>query len=76
MENQMIRPNCTHPEGPHHDCDYVDARNSLIPQATREAAESLARKHPGQRFIPPALWASEFCDAMERLAELRFRGVH
>lgn len=72
----MIRPNCTHSEGGRHDCDYVDARNSLIPEATREAAQSIGRKHPGMRFPPPGLWCSEFCLAMDRLAALRFRGVH
>jgi hypothetical protein len=29
---------CEHPDGEHHSCEYVDARNRLIPKAERLAA--------------------------------------
>lgn len=31
---------CTHTDGPQHDCRYVDARNALIPSAERFALEA------------------------------------
>ena len=34
-------PRCGHTEGPHHDCDYVDAVNKLIPVAERAAGARL-----------------------------------
>jgi hypothetical protein len=44
----MVRADCQHPDGPHHDCAYVDWRNSKM-----HAAEIAAREHSrrvGQPF--------------------------
>src|SRR5262249_40968942 len=48
-----------------HDCDYVLARNALIPEAERMAS---AVTPPNDR---PMLWAREFMLAMDRLARQR-----
>lgn len=66
------RSSCTHPEGrredgtplpnDRHDCAYVDARNALIPQAERLAAEAVGDAGPG------GAWSREFHAAMNRLA--------
>ena len=72
----MRRPNCTHSEG-HlfdangqpatvvnaHDCDYVDARNALIPTAMRMATQAVGveRRSSGE-------WSRQFLAAMDELA--------
>jgi hypothetical protein len=50
---------CAHPEGPFHDCSYVNARNALIPQAMQEAGPdmTIGEKSQSQRF----------CENMDRL---------
>lgn len=64
----MRRPNCGHTEGGTnrdglvvdlHDCDYVEARNALIPEAEREALAASPL---------PMVQARVFMQAMSRLA--------
>ena len=49
-----------------HDCDYVDARNALIPVAMRAASETGALQNSHE-------WSRQFVAAMERL--VRERGL-
>lgn len=44
-----------------HDCDYVDARNALIPAAERAATETGAARTSHE-------WSRQFVAAMDRLA--------
>lgn len=47
-----------------HDCDYVDARNALIPAAMRMASETSAERKSHE-------WSRQFVAAMDRLARER-----
>jgi hypothetical protein len=49
---------CEHPEGAHHDCDYVTLRNSKIPAALQMAARN---PQPGTSH------EQRFCAAMDEL---------
>ena len=74
--------NCTHPEGrdqdglplkhDDHDCDYVDARNALIPKAERIASQEAVRLVPegsvGLELRRDAAWNRAFHAAMDALA--------
>ena len=62
-----------HPESDQHDCEYVKARNRLIPEASRLADTAiLARTVTDLRFsdelVRNGSWTEEFAKAMERLA--------
>lgn len=54
------RLDCKHSDGPFHDCDYVDARNKLIPKAWGEAKKAAG---DGANF------GRAFADTMVRLAK-------
>jgi len=51
------------PAPPVHDCDYVAARNALIPHAVWRASLETAAS--------PAKWEDVFCRAMDTLARER-----
>lgn len=51
---------CAHPDGPYHDCAYVEARNRLIPAAEAEARGTAP-------FDQPMRFARAFMVAMDRL---------
>lgn len=74
----MIRSHCTHKEGPQHDCDYVEARNALIPTAEVAAHRAVnaigldANHPPGSMMFGRRFFAEMNMLAMERgLARLR-----
>lgn len=54
------RLGCKHTDGEYHDCEYVDARNKLIPKAWVEA-----KKQEGDG----ANFGRAFADTMVRLAK-------
>lgn len=74
-------PPCGHTEGPHHDCAYVDARNSLLAGAERVFPKGGAaffiemdRRAIAARIMePPGPWLAEekLRDAEERARSQR-----
>ena len=77
------RSNCNHQEGhivredgsrvavAGHDCDYVDARNALIPQAEKmaDAATRTELKDPPPDLRRTQTWSRQFLKAMDTLAQ-------
>jgi len=61
---------CTHTEGPHHDCRYVEERNKLIPVAERLALQAVGEPPPG--FDDPA-YDARFGVAFLRAMDLLWR---
>lgn len=60
---------CQHTEGPGHDCEYVDARNRLIPEAA-EYARTMARKlYPNDLVKRETAFNRLFHQRMKELAK-------
>lgn len=70
MHTPRTSPDCKHPEGPGHDCAYVDARNSLIPTAEHNARRAVgvpltrAEQYQGRYKL---VFARAFLAEMDRL---------
>lgn len=56
---------CRHTEGPLHDCEYVNARNELIPDAVFLADEEVGADADAEE------WGVAFLKAMDRLWRAR-----
>jgi hypothetical protein len=60
---------CEHPDGPFHDCEYVDQRNALIPRATQMADAEHAKARVGLTAATGdgKSWDQRYMEAMDRL---------
>lgn len=69
VRNLRVLPSSKcHDEGPHHDCAYVNWRNSLIPVAEALADAQAGEEPPGQRerVAWSKRWDAAFHRAMQR----------
>lgn len=57
-----------------HDCEYIRARNRLIPEASRIADREVKSSSEGDPVVRGGIWSRAFAAAMERLVREKMPG--